>query len=204
LLETTDQPLLYLPSYNRPRRLRIQNALSKKLRWFPFPQRHPERELLALALESDRDVPSAPLLRGETSPRAACGPHHFHKPRHNKPRRQKSPDRSRSPPPGKIEHNRLGLVEPAFASRTPPLWLHCVELLACLFAIAHHIVRTERNLLAAGQQKLLAAFHEVLLIKGIGIHEILQHDHDHVLGNAADRDVVGKLACLTGDRQLLQ
>src|SRR5262249_20139926 len=85
LLETTDQPLLYLPSYNRPRRLRIQNALSKKLRWFPFPQRHPERELLALALESDRDVQSASLLRGETSPRAACGPHHFHKPRHNKP-----------------------------------------------------------------------------------------------------------------------
>jgi hypothetical protein len=54
------------------------------------------------------------------------------------------------------------------------------KLLASLLTVANAIVCTKGNLLAVGQQNLFTAFHQVLLIKCPGIHEVLQHDHEDV------------------------
>jgi hypothetical protein len=48
--------------------------------------------------------------------------------------------------------------------------------------------------LSAGQEELLAAFHQVLLVEGPRVREILEHDHDHVLRNVADGQTLGNLA----------
>jgi len=61
----------------------------------------------------------------------------------------------------------------------------------------------EWELLPPRQQKLLAALQEVLLIKRPRIHEVLQHDHDHVLGDIADGEALGQATSLAGEGQLL-
>src|SRR6266851_4353193 len=60
------------------------------------------------------------------------------------------------------------------------------ELGAGLLAIADRVIGAEWYLLAAGKQEFLAALHEILLVEGPGVHEILQHNHDHVAGDIVD------------------
>jgi hypothetical protein len=84
----------------------------------------------------------------------------------------------------------------------PPFRLHGVELPTSLLAVADRIVGAEWDLLAARQEKLLATFHEVLLIERPRIHEILKHDHDHVPGDLVDGQPIRKLAGLTRNRDL--
>jgi hypothetical protein len=49
------------------------------------------------------------------------------------------------------------------------------------------IVSAEGNLLAARKENFLAAFHQILLVERPRVHEVLQHDHDHVPGHIAHR-----------------
>ena len=57
---------------------------------------------------------------------------------------------------------------------------------------------------AAGQQKLLAALHQILLVERPGVHEVLQHDHEHVLRDVADGQALGQAAGLAGDGKLFR
>src|SRR6266403_1354609 len=77
------------------------------------------------------------------------------------------------------------------------------ELGAGLLAVADRVVDAERYLLAAGKQKILAALHEILLIEGPGVHEVLKHNHDHVFGNIANSKALGQAARLARQRQLI-
>src|ERR1039457_2742787 len=90
-----------------------------------------------------------------------------------------------------IECDGTGLESAAFRLRAPPFRLHRLQLSASLFTIADGIVSTERNLLASRQEKFLTALHEVLLIKSPRVHEILQHDHQHVLCDITDSKAFG-------------
>src|SRR5258708_10736213 len=63
--------------------------------------------------------------------------------------------------------------------------LACGKLLPRLLTVADTVVGTERNLLAIRQEDFLTALHHVLLVKGPGVHEVLQHDHEDVLSKGA-------------------
>src|ERR1039458_6448370 len=92
----------------------------------------------------------------------------------------------------KVKDNRFWTICYAVATSLLALWLHRVELSTRLFAIPDGVIGAERNLLATGQQEFLAALHQVLLVESPGIHEVLQHDHDHVLRDIPDGKVLGK------------
>src|SRR5258708_11415779 len=96
-----------------------------------------------------------------------------------------------------IELDGLRFESVTLRLRALALRFHRLQLSASLFAIADRIVGAERNLLASRQEKFLAAFHEVLLIESPGVHEILQHDHQDVLGDIADGEAFGNSAGLT-------
>src|SRR5260370_3173975 len=105
--------------------------------------------------------------------------------------------------PPYIECDGTGLEPAAFRSRPPTLGLHCLQLSASLFAIADGIVGAKRNLFASRQEKFLAALHEVLLIEGPRVHEILQHDHQDVLRDVPDGKAFWNSAGLTRHSELL-
>src|SRR5260221_5819579 len=77
-----------------------------------------------------------------------------------------------------------------------------LELRASLLAIANGVEGAEWYLLASGQQEFLTALHEILLIERPWIHEILQHDHEHVPGDVLDGQTLRKPAGLAGERHL--
>src|SRR5260370_28800261 len=64
------------------------------------------------------------------------------------------------------------------------------EVGAGLLPIADGVVRAEGYLLAAGKQKFLAALHQILLIEGPRVHEILQHNHNHTIRNVSDLEAL--------------
>ena len=68
----------------------------------------------------------------------------------------------------------------------PALRFQGFKLSSRLLAIAQSVVSAERDLLAARKQKFLAALHQVLLVERPWIHEVLEHDHEHVLSQIAD------------------
>src|SRR5215470_10416883 len=59
------------------------------------------------------------------------------------------------------------------------------ELFAGLLAVPQRVVGAVRDLLAVRQQRGLAALHQLLLVEGPGIHEVLQHDHKDPVGEGA-------------------
>src|SRR5258708_11100385 len=79
----------------------------------------------------------------------------------------------------------------------------CCKLLSCLLAIADAVVRAKRNLLPVGQENFLTALHQVLLVKGPGVHEVLQHDHEDMLGKGAHIKPICQATCGTRKRELL-
>ena len=85
-----------------------------------------------------------------------------------------------------FESNRPGNKRSAFFAGSNTLGFEGFELGAGLLAVADRVVGAERYLLAAGKQKFLAALHEILLVEGPGVHEILQHNHNHVPGDISD------------------
>ncbi len=103
----------------------------------------------------------------------------------------------------KIERDRPRFVFPTLSAGPPALGLRGFELRSGLLAVTNGVVSAEWNLLSAGQQELLAAFHQVLLIKGPRIHKVLEHAHDHVLRNVADGQALGNPARLAGERELI-
>src|ERR1035437_428951 len=104
----------------------------------------------------------------------------------------------------KVKDNRLQTIGRAVTARLLASCFHRVQLSTSLFAIADRIVRAERNLLAARKQEFLAALHQVLLVERPRIHEVLQHDHKHVLRDVADGKALGQAAGLAGDGKLLR
>ncbi len=56
--------------------------------------------------------------------------------------------------------------------------------------------------MAAGQEELLAALHQVLLVEGPWIHEVLHHDHEHAVGQRSEVELVGEATGRTGDREV--
>ena len=101
-----------------------------------------------------------------------------------------------------FESNRPGNKRPAFLAGSNTLGFETFELGASLLPITDGVVGAEWYLLAARKQKFLAALHQVLLIESPRVHEILQHDHDHVLGNVADSDGLGQAAGLPIGQQI--
>src|SRR5205085_9838492 len=66
------------------------------------------------------------------------------------------------------------------------------KLFSGLLTVANTIVRTEGNLPAVRQEDFLTTLHQVLLIKCPGVHEVLQHDHEDVLGKGAHIKAIGQ------------
>src|SRR5215471_4034816 len=87
-----------------------------------------------------------------------------------------------------VKTNRLGLVTPAFNAGAASFRFHCLELYPGLLPVSYGVVSAKWNLLVTRKQKFLAAFHQVLLVEGPWIHKVLQHDHDHVTGDIANRE----------------
>src|SRR5579859_5302961 len=84
-----------------------------------------------------------------------------------------------------IEADRLRYKGDARAAGSVVRPLARFELHARLLTVAKRIVGAERNLLTIRQKEFLAALHQVLLIEGPGIHEVLQHDHEDIAGKGA-------------------
>ena len=80
---------------------------------------------------------------------------------------------------------------------------HGLKLCARLLAISKGVVRAKRDLLTTGEKEFFAALHQILLVKRPGVHEVLQHDHEHVIGKVANGRAFGYAAGLTGERKLL-
>src|ERR1035437_3185522 len=104
----------------------------------------------------------------------------------------------------KVKDNRLQTIGRAVTARLLASCFHRVQLSTSLFAIADRIVRAERNLLAARKQEFLTALHQILLVERPGVHEVLQHDHQHVLRDIADGKALGQAAGLAGDGKLFR
>src|SRR5216683_5661876 len=102
-----------------------------------------------------------------------------------------------------FESNRTGNKRPAFFAGANPLRFQGFELDTSLFAITNRVKSAERNLLPSRKEELLAALHEVLLIESPRIHEILQHDHEHVLCDFPDGKGFGDSAGPTRHSELL-
>jgi hypothetical protein len=103
----------------------------------------------------------------------------------------------------KVERDGPRLVFPPLRTDEAAFGHRRLELRSGLFAIPDRVIRAEWNLFSAGQQELLAALHQVLLIEGPWVHEILEHDHDHVLRDVADYKAFGNSAGLTGEGELV-
>src|SRR5580700_7714558 len=89
----------------------------------------------------------------------------------------------------------LDLVLRARATSRLSMLFLLSQLCAGLLPVADGIVSAEGNLLPSRQQKLLAAFHEVLLVKGPRVHKILQHNHEDEVRQALDvQTPIGKPA----------
>src|SRR5260370_37829847 len=86
----------------------------------------------------------------------------------------------------KAERDRLRRISLARAPGAIAAALAGLELLAGLLPVAERVVCAEGDLHAAREQELLAAFHQVLLVKGPGVHEVLQHDHEDLVGEGAE------------------
>src|SRR6266852_1199393 len=85
----------------------------------------------------------------------------------------------------KPESDWAGHERSTFFAGKRSLGFRSFELGAGLFAIADGVIGAERYLLAAGKQEFFAALHQIFLVEGPGVHEILQPNHDHV-----PRDIV--------------
>src|SRR5215831_8624530 len=70
--------------------------------------------------------------------------------------------------------------------RPTPLSFQGFKLGSCLLTITKGVVSAEWDLFTAGKEKFFAALHQVLLIECPWIHEVLEHDHEHVLGQISD------------------
>src|SRR5258708_7567269 len=76
------------------------------------------------------------------------------------------------------------------------LALTLLQLHPGLFAVPDVVISTEWDLFAIGEQDFLAALHQVLLVEGPGIHEILQHDHEDIFGEGTQvQSSIGEAAC---------
>src|SRR5260370_16431555 len=95
-----------------------------------------------------------------------------------------------------FESNRPGNKRSTFFAGANPLWFQGFELDTSLFAITNRVISAERNLLPSRKQKFLAALHQVLLIEGPRVHEILQHNHNHVPEDTSDAQRSSKTAPL--------
>src|SRR6516162_6918176 len=85
-----------------------------------------------------------------------------------------------------LKSNRPRYKSSAFFAGSDTLGFESFELGAGLFAIADSVIGAERHLLAAGKQEFLAALHEILLVERPRVHEVLQHNHDHVAADILD------------------
>src|SRR5262249_49663177 len=81
-----------------------------------------------------------------------------------------------------IERDWPWLILRAGRARAPTFRLHSFKLDACLLAISKRVVGAKGDLLAAWEQEFLTALHQILLVERPGIHEVLQHNHQHVVG----------------------
>src|SRR6266704_2060801 len=73
-----------------------------------------------------------------------------------------------------VERDGPRLIFAAIGTGTAALGLGCFQLRPGLLAVADGVVSAEWNLLSAGQEEFLAAFHQVLLVEGPRVHEILE------------------------------
>src|SRR6516225_6125413 len=102
-----------------------------------------------------------------------------------------------------IESHRPWLIACAAGTCAPTFWFHGFKLCARLLAIPKSVVRAKGDLLASREKEFFAALHQILLVERPGIHEVLQHDHEHVIGKIANGRAFGYAASLTGERKLL-
>src|SRR5258708_7240975 len=79
-----------------------------------------------------------------------------------------------------FESDRPGNKRSAFFAGADALGFEGFQLRPGLLSVTDSVVCAKWYLLAAGKQEFLAALHEILLVEGPGVHEILQHNHDHV------------------------
>src|SRR5262249_36150547 len=128
---------------------------------------------------------SAPRRRDAATHPAEAAPSPRRTDRHSRPLPQPPRSWARS----KAERDGFRHVWVARAPGTPAISFTMYELFAGLFPVAECVVGAERDLVAARQQKPLTALHEVFLVEGPGIHEVLQHDHEHAPGD------VGQVRC---------
>src|SRR5258707_672950 len=102
-----------------------------------------------------------------------------------------------------FESDRPGNKRSAFFAGADPLGFEGFQLRPGLLSVADSVVCAKWYLLAARKQKFLAALHEVLLIESPGVHEILQHDHNHVSGDISDGQSLRQTARLARERQMV-
>ncbi len=93
-------------------------------------------------------------------------------------------------------------LSPLFAGEHS-LGFHRFELRTSLLAVTDRVVRAEWYLFAAWKQELLATLHQIFLVEGPRVHEILQHDHDHVIRNVAHLKPLWRAARFAGQLQLV-
>src|SRR5260370_729667 len=79
-----------------------------------------------------------------------------------------------------LKSNRLGHKGTTRLAGADALGFEGFQLRPGLLSVTDSVVCAKWYLLAAGKQEFLAALHEILLVEGPGVHEILQHNHDHV------------------------
>src|SRR5579884_1921588 len=113
--------------------------------------------------------------------------------------------RNRSSRRLKRERERLRRKWHTCAPGLVALALAFLELLACLLTVTNAVIRAEGYLFAIGKQDLLAALHQVFLIEGPGVHEILQHDHEDLIGKGVkiQAQAIGKATGGAGKSELL-
>src|SRR5229473_479374 len=104
----------------------------------------------------------------------------------------------------KPESDWAGHERSTFFAGKHSLGFRSFELGAGLFAIADGVIGAERYLLAAGKQEFFAALHQIFLVEGPGVHEILEHDHEHVLCDVADRKTLRQAAGLARKGKLVE
>src|SRR5260370_22045382 len=83
------------------------------------------------------------------------------------------------------------------------LGFHCFELRTSLLAVTDRVVRAEWYLFAAWNQEFIATLHQIFLVEVPSVHEILQHDHDHVIRNVPPLRPLCHAACFAEQLQLV-
>src|SRR5258708_35311030 len=61
------------------------------------------------------------------------------------------------------------------------LGFHCFELRTSLLAVTDRVVRAEWYLFAAWKQEFLAKIHQIFLVEGLRVHDILNNYHALVI-----------------------